>query len=147
GAGADGLDATDGGEDAVDPRFERAGVLLDGEDYAGAVAVYDEIIANPGADPAAEPEAVQELVAEARAARVTALLLERSAQGASDEVDDLLLAGERVQAFDTLIERIRTSAGDERDAARSRLLEIFAMYDTADAEVIAARTRMASALF
>lgn len=146
-AGADGLDATDGGEDAVDPRFERAGVLLDGEDYAGAVAVYDEIIANPGADPAAEPDAVQELVAEARAARVTALLLERSAQGASDEVDDLLLAGERVQAFDTLIERIRTSAGDERDAARSRLLEIFAMYDTADAEVIAARTRMASALF
>lgn len=149
---AAGGEATDGGEDAaapdtVDPRFERAGVLLDGEDYAGAVAVYDEIIANPAADPAAEPDAVQDVVAEARAARVTALLLERSAQGASDEVDDLLLAGERVQAFDTLIERIRTSAGDERDAARSRLLEIFAMYDTADADVIAARTRMASALF
>ena len=35
----------------------------------------------------------------------------------------------------------------DRDAARTRLLEIFSMYDAADPGVIAARTRMASALF
>lgn len=137
---ADGSDGGDtGAGDNGDPRFDEAASLLDEEDFQGATAVYDRIIA----DSAAEPETV----AEARAARVTAVLLERSASGASDEIDDLLLAGAREEAFDTLIERIRTSGGEDRDAARARLLEIFSMYDTADREVIAARTRMASALF
>ncbi|MDN5683817.1 tetratricopeptide repeat protein [Corynebacterium glyciniphilum] len=137
--GSDGSGGDTGPGDNGDPRFDEAASLLDEEDFSGATAVYDSIIA----DSAAEPETV----AEARAARVTAVLLERSASGASDEIDDLLLAGAREEAFDTLIERIRTSEGEDRDAARSRLLEIFSMYDTADPEVIAARTRMASALF
>jgi putative thioredoxin len=131
-------DGAEGAEDG-DPRFEEAAALLDAEDYSGAVAVYDRIIADGGAD--------TETVTEARAARVTAVLLERSAQGDSDEIDDLLLSGAREQAFDTLIERMRTGAGDDRDAARTKLLEIFSMYDAADPGVIAARTRMASALF
>ncbi|MGN0094718.1 MAG: tetratricopeptide repeat protein [Corynebacterium sp.] len=134
-----GADGGTGAGDNGDPRFDEAASLLDEEDFPGATAVYDRIIA----DSAAEPETV----AEARAARVTSVLLERSASGASDEIDDLLLAGAREEAFDTLIERIRTSEGEDRDSARSRLLEIFSMYDTADPEVIAARTRMASALF
>ncbi|WP_291478983.1 tetratricopeptide repeat protein [Corynebacterium sp.] len=141
--GADGDGAAEGegadGAGSGDPRFDEAAALLDAEDYPGAVAVYDRIIADSAAD--------AETVAEARAARVTAVLLERSATGESDEIDDLLLAGAREEAFDTLIERMRTSAGDDRDAARERLLEIFSMYDAADPAVIAARTRMASALF
>ncbi|MCJ7859348.1 tetratricopeptide repeat protein [Corynebacterium kalidii] len=138
GATADAAGAAEEAEGG-DPRFEEAASLLEAEDYSGAVAVYDRIIADGGADP--------ETVTEARAARVTAVLLERSAQGDSDEIDDLLLSGAREQAFDTLIERMRTGAGDDRDAARTRLLEIFSMYDAADPGVIAARTRMASALF
>lgn len=138
-AGVDGADSDAGDGDGADPRFDEAASLLDEEDFTGATAVYDRIIA----DTAAEPETVSE----ARAARVTAVLLERSASGASDDIDDLLLAGAREEAFDTLIERIRTSEGKDRDAACSRLLEIFSMYDTADPAVIAARTRMASALF
>lgn len=135
-------DAADAGS-ATDPRFDEAASLLDDGDYDGAVAAYDRIIASPG-EPA---EDAAETVAEARAARVTAVLLGRAAAGSGDDIDELILAGNRVEAFDTLIERIRVGAGDDRDAARSRLLEIFSMYDAADPEVIAARTRMASALF
>jgi putative thioredoxin len=138
GTAGDADGAADGAEGG-DPRFDEAASLLDAEDYSGAVAVYDRIIADGAVDP--------ETVTEARAARVTAVLLERSAQGNSDEIDDLLLSGAREQAFDTLIERMRTNAGEDRDAARERLLEIFSMYDAADPGVIAARTRMASALF
>ncbi|WP_420098849.1 tetratricopeptide repeat protein [Corynebacterium sp.] len=137
--GAEATDGADGADEPGDPRFDEAATLLDREDFTGAVAVYDRIIADSSAEP--------ETVTEARAARVTAVLLHRSASGDSDDIDDLLLAGARGDAFDTLIERIRVTSGEERDAARSRLLEIFSMYDTADPEVIAARTRMASALF
>ena len=120
-------------DSGADPRFDAAAELLEEGDYRGAVSVYDRIIA--------------ETADEARSARVTALLLERTAAGTADSIDEQLLAGEREQAFDTLIEQIRTSAGDERTAARDRLLEIFAMYDAADPGVIDARTRMASAFF
>jgi putative thioredoxin len=130
-------------EEQGDPRFDAAADLLADEDYRGAVAAYDQIIDEAASD----PDNGAETAAEARSARVTALLLERTSNGEADDIDDLLLAGEREQAFDTLIERIRTSSGDERTAARDRLLEIFAMFDPADPGVIDARTRMASALF
>ncbi|MGO1950536.1 MAG: tetratricopeptide repeat protein [Mycobacteriaceae bacterium] len=128
-----------------DPRFDAAAELLEEEDYGGAVAVYDRIISESAADPD-NPEAA-EAAGEAAAAKVTALLLQRTAAGTADEIDAMLLEGRRTEAFDTLIDRIRVNAGDERDAARDRLLEVFSMYDSADPEVIDARTRMASALF
>lgn len=138
GAGTDATDEGNAEDNSGDPRFDEAATLIDAGDFPGAVAVYDRIVA----DGSAEPETVEE----ARLAKVTAVLLQRSAEGESDEIDDLLLAGDRAQAFDTLIDRLGLG-GDARDAARSRLLEIFDMYDKADPEVIAARTRMASALF
>lgn len=130
-------------DSGADPRFDAAAELLEEGDYRGAVSVYDRIIAESAAD----EDNGAEIADEARSARVTALLLERTAAGTADSIDEQLLAGEREQAFDTLIEQIRTSAGDERTAARDRLLEIFAMYDAADPAVIDARTRMASAFF
>lgn len=142
GAGAAAGAGTDGTDDTAqadgDPRFDEAASLIDTEDFAGAVAVYDRIIADSSVE--------AEVASEARAARVTAVLLQRSAEGRSDEIDDLLLAGDRASAFDTLIDRLALG-GEERDAARTRLLEIFEMYDKADEDIIAARTRMASALF
>ncbi|CUU66066.1 tetratricopeptide repeat protein [Corynebacterium variabile] len=123
----------------ADPRFTKAAEALDREDYVGAVALYDAVIDDVGA-PA-------EAVSEAKAARATAVLLGRSADGSADDIDRMLLEGRRREAFDVLIDRMRTSAGDEKDAARTRLLGLFSLYDPADPEVIDARTRMASALF
>jgi putative thioredoxin len=141
-----GLPAT-GGEDAPaeedgDPRFTEAAEALEREDYTAAVAVYDRILAD-GPEP--------EVKAEAQTARATAVLLGRTSDGSGDDVDALLLAGQRKEGFDTLIGQLQAAVTegrtDERDALRDRLLGLFALYDPADPEVIDARTRMASALF
>lgn len=148
-AGAEGADGVGGAGDtdpnAGDPRLQAAAEKLEQEDYAGAVAEYDAILAAPG-------QADEETVAEARAARANALLMQRLADGGDEfaESDRLLLAGDKPQAFDLLIEQLRPSAeGSEENKkqAKTRLLELFSLFDPADPEVIAGRTRMASALF
>ncbi|WP_296215167.1 tetratricopeptide repeat protein [uncultured Corynebacterium sp.] len=144
GAGADGVDPDDG-----DPRLAAAAEKLEQEDYAGAVAEYDAILA--AAQQSAE-RVDEEVVAEARAARANALLMQRLSTGGDKfaESDRLLLAGDKPQAFDLLIEELRPSAegsAEHKKQAKARLLELFALFDPADPEVIAGRTRMASALF
>lgn len=144
GAGAD-SDGADANQDAGDPRLAAAAEKLEAEDYAGAVAEYDAILANPA-------QADEELVGEARAARANALLMQRLSTGGDEfaESDRLLLAGDKPKAFDLLIEELRPSAegsADHKKQAKGRLLELFSLFDPADPEVIAGRTRMASALF
>lgn len=142
GAAAAGADAD---QDAGDPRLAAAAEKLEAEDYAGAIEVYDAILANPA-------QADDEVVGEARAARANALLMQRLSTGGDDfaESDRLLLAGDKPKAFDLLIEELRPSAegsADHKKQAKARLLELFSLFDPADPEVIAGRTRMASALF
>lgn len=144
GAGAD-SDGADANQDAGDPRLAAAAEKLEAEDYAGAIAEYDAILANPA-------QADEEVVGEARAARANALLMQRLSTGGDEfaESDRLLLAGDKPKAFDLLIEELRPSAegsADHKKQAKARLLELFSLFDPADPEVIAGRTRMASALF
>ncbi|MCG7258139.1 MULTISPECIES: tetratricopeptide repeat protein [unclassified Corynebacterium] len=144
GAGAD-SDGADANQDAGDPRLAAAAEKLEAEDYAGAIAEYDAILANSA-------QADEEVVGEARAARANALLMQRLSTGGDEfaESDRLLLAGDKPQAFDLLIEELRPSAegsADHKKQAKARLLELFSLFDPADPEVIAGRTRMASALF
>ncbi|WP_041631466.1 tetratricopeptide repeat protein [Corynebacterium terpenotabidum] len=137
-----GLPATGDAEEADaddDPRFTAAAEAIDRGDFVDAVALYDSIIAEPGL-PA-------DVVAEAKTARATAVLLGRSAEGDADDVDRMLLEGRRVEAFDVLIDRLGAASGEDRDAVRARLIELFSLYGAADPVVIDARTRMASALF
>lgn len=56
-------------------------------------------------------------------------------------------AGMPGAAFDRLIALVRATAGPERDAARKRLLELFALVDPASPELAAARQKLAAALF
>lgn len=118
-----------------DPRLLQAAEAMEAEDYSAAIAVYDSILQ-------AEPAHV-----EARAARAQAVLMQRMQLGTADRADQLVMAGNKVEAFDYLIGEMAGSSGQKRDDAKARLLELFSLFDTADPEVIAARTRMASALF
>jgi len=46
-----------------------------------------------------------------------------------------------------LIALIKRTDGDERTAARTRLIELFELFDAADPEVLAARRKLANALY
>lgn len=137
-----------------DPRLERALAALNTGDFAAAIAVYDEILAeDPGNREIAQ-------------ARDTARLLQRvdpaartgdpvaAADAAPGDVekqftaaDAEVVAGAPERAFERLITLMTTLAGEEKLRVRDRLVELFALFDAADPRVAAARTRMASALF
>jgi putative thioredoxin len=60
--------------------------------------------------------------------------------------DFAALAGDWPSAFALLVDCVRRTAGDERDAARARLLEFFLVAGD-DPAVTPARTALASALY
>jgi len=58
-----------------------------------------------------------------------------------------LLDGDVAAALNRLIDMVVATSGDDRDRARIHLLELFDLVGSADPAVLAARTRLASALF
>ncbi|MFD6101206.1 tetratricopeptide repeat protein, partial [Nocardia salmonicida] len=50
-------------------------------------------------------------------------------------------------AFDRIIAIVKRTAGDDRTRARTRLLELFELFDPAEPFVIAARRKLAAALY
>jgi putative thioredoxin len=130
-------------EPASDPRFDAAVAAIDAGDWDAAEAAYQEVLnANP-ADP------------DGQAGIAMVRLYRRSQTGTADtsplgsvlaQADQQALAGQWTEAFAGLIAFIRTAQGAERDEARGRLLELFAIAGD-DPAVAPARTALASALF
>jgi len=58
-----------------------------------------------------------------------------------------LLDGNVAGALNRLIDTVVATSDDERERARVHLLELFALVGSAEPAVLAARTRLASALF
>ncbi|MCX7444554.1 tetratricopeptide repeat protein [Corynebacterium sp. P7003] len=143
-----------GDEVPGDPRFAPAEDAMAEGDFDAAIAVYDGILAKEPAN------------TDAKLARDNARLLKRlsEADPAVDAVaeadadptdvdkafaaaDAAVAAGDPEPAFNRLITLLASSQGDRRAAVKERLLELFALFATDDPRVIAARGRMASALF
>ena len=125
-------------EDA-DPRLDRATEALNAGDFDAATAIYDEILAD---DPTN---------ADIKQAKATVAVLKRvQGQGEpEDGVEKLLwladkefVAGDPEAAFDRLLEHVKAEP-----RAKERLLELLTLLEPGDPRVIAARTRLASALF
>jgi putative thioredoxin len=68
-----------------------------------------------------------------------------AAQIAAADLD--LVGGHVEDAFGRLVETVRRNFGDDRDAARLRLLELFEVIGPEDPRVVAARTALARVLF
>ena len=64
-----------------------------------------------------------------------------------DAADAEVVAGAPDRAFERLIEAMKRTAGDEKDQLKTRLLELFGLFDSGDPRVLAARTKLASALY
>ena len=61
---------------------------------------------------------------------------------------DLDMAGGHVEdAFGRLVETVKRSAGDDRETARVRLLELFEVIGAEDPRVVTARSALARVLF
>ncbi|MEU3745396.1 MULTISPECIES: tetratricopeptide repeat protein [Streptomyces] len=136
-----------------DALLEAAMSALDAGDLAGAVQAYKNVLAD---DPA-HPEAKLGLAQAELLARVQdldpAVVRKNAADDQSDvaaqiAAADLDLVGGHVEdAFGRLVETVRRTAGEDRDAARLRLLELFEVIGADDPRVTSARQALARVLF
>lgn len=145
-------DGSEPEEPPVDPRFEAAEQALEQGDFAGAEAAYNLVLNS-------EPQNTEALAALrqvkflARASDLPADVVNIADSDPSDidaqlsAADAELLAQNPEAAFGRLIECVRRTAGDERTTVRTRLLELFELFDPAEPFVIAARRKLASALY
>ncbi|WP_341730094.1 tetratricopeptide repeat protein [Brooklawnia sp.] len=140
------------GQPTLDPRFAAADEALQAGDFAKAVDEFDRLLkANPRD-------------AEAQAGRAQAALLMRTsdvdpetiakADAAPDDLDlqfaaaDLeLITGNAERAFGRLVDLVRSTAGEDRERVRARLVELFETADPTDPVVKKARRALSMALF
>lgn len=129
-------------EPPADPRFEAAYDAIEAGDWGAARAAYQAVLAASPADPdAAAGLAMVGLYArtdgvDEAAAGTTGLLA----------ADFAALRNDWPAAFALGIDVVRITSGDEREAARARVLEYF-LLAADDPAVPKARTSLASALF
>ncbi len=137
----------------IEPELVAAEEAMAAGDYAGAVASYDALLSRLPGD------------SEAVAGRAWAALLQRAvdldpetvlaaAAAAPDEVAaqaaaaDVEVLSDRIDAaIRRLVELVRRSAADERNATRLHLLGLLDALDPQDPRVVAGRRSLANALF
>ncbi|MDI9895707.1 tetratricopeptide repeat protein [Rhodococcus sp. IEGM 1381] len=150
--GPPGATAAEPEPEIEDPRIVAAEEAIDEGDFDKAAAAYEAIIdAEPkNTDAVAALRQVKFL---ARVQNVAPDAIETADADPTNiqariEAADAEMAGqEPEQAFARLIDGIKISAGDDRTALRTRLLELFELFDPADPLVVSARRKLASALY
>lgn len=136
-----------------DALLEAAVHALDAGDFGGAVQAYKNVLSDdPGNSEAKLGLAQAELLQ-----RVQNLDPQRTRKEAAEKPGDAqaqiaaadldLVGGHVEDAFGRLIDTVRRTAGDERDAVRLRLLELFEVVGADDPRVSAARRALSRALF
>uniref|UniRef100_A0AAU2JTL9 Tetratricopeptide repeat protein n=1 Tax=Streptomyces sp. NBC_00049 TaxID=2903617 RepID=A0AAU2JTL9_9ACTN len=136
-----------------DALLEAAVVALDAGDLGGAIQAYKNVLADdPGNTEARLGLGQAELLARVQdmnpqAVRTAAAENPRdpAAQIAAADLD--LVGGHVEDAFGRLVDTVRVTFGEDRDAVRLRLLELFEVIGADDPRVSAARTALARVLF
>ncbi|MER7226751.1 tetratricopeptide repeat protein [Streptomyces rubradiris] len=140
-------------EGPYDAALNAAAQALDAGDLDGAVRAYQNVLAD---DPA-HPEAKLGLAQAELLRRVQGMDPQKVRQEAAEKPKDAeaqiaaadldLVGGHVEDAFGRLIDTVQRTAGDDRDAVRRRLLELFEVVGPEDPRVVAARRALARALF
>ncbi|HET8559373.1 MAG TPA: tetratricopeptide repeat protein [Marmoricola sp.] len=141
------------GEEVLDPRYAPAQDALERGDIDAAVAEYQKLVdANP-----ADAEAAAGLAMAQVLKRTQGVDLASARAAAAERPDDVdaqtmvadldLLGGHVEDAFRRLVELVRRTSGDDRDAARTHLIALFSAVGNDDPRVQRARRELASALF
>lgn len=144
--------ADDEVEEEVDPALEQARDHLDAGDFPAAAAAYQALLAaDPNHEEARGALRQIEYLQRATAHRPDAVA---AADGNPTDIE-LAFAAADVQimnrevgsAFDRLIALVRKTSGDDKTKVRTRLIELFELFDPADPDVIAGRRNLANALY
>lgn len=136
----------------VDPGLTQARQQLEAGDFEAARESYEAILATDAGHVEAKGAIRQiDFLTRATAQRLDAVAV---ADTAPDDVEaafaaaDMQLLNQDVSAaFERLITLVRRTSGDERIKVRTRLIELFELFDPADPEVIAGRRNLANALY
>ncbi|HZB49603.1 MAG TPA: tetratricopeptide repeat protein [Mycobacteriales bacterium] len=139
-------------EEPEDPQVLAAEDATAAGDFDTAARLYQQILAaDPGHPRAAAALREVELLRRVAAAPVDAVA---RADAATDDLAAQLVAadvqlaeGDVDGAFGRLLDAVRRTAGAEREQARTRLVELFAVVGTDDPRVTAARRTLSRALF
>ncbi|WNV74575.1 tetratricopeptide repeat protein [Geodermatophilus sp. DSM 44513] len=140
------------GAEAEDPRLDAAEAALERGDLGAAEAAYQAIVdAEPDHPVAGLALRQVQLFRRADEAGPDALA---AADAAPDDVaaqaraaDFLLGTGDVDGAFGRLLDVVRRTAGEDRDAARRHLVELFGVVGDQDPRVAAARRQLTLALY
>ncbi|MFD9110202.1 tetratricopeptide repeat protein [Streptomyces bottropensis] len=136
-----------------DHLLEAAVHALDAGDFGGAVQAYKNVLSDdPGNTEAklglAQAELLQRVQgADPQDVRKAAADNPGDAQAQIAAADLDLVGGHVEDAFGRLIDTVRVTAGDDREAVRTRLLELFEVVGGDDPRVATARRALARALF
>lgn len=136
-----------------DALLEAAVQALDAGDLGGAIQAYKNVLSEDPANMEAKLGLAQaELLQRVQGADPQQVRKEAAekpgdvqAQIAAADLD--LVGGHVEDAFGRLIDTVHRTAGEDRDTARLRLLELFEVVGAEDPRVTAARRALARALF
>ena len=123
----------------IPPAHEAPLAAQDAGEWEKAIGLWRKVLANNPADTEAKLALAR---AEFELRQETASVDADDAQAAADQ---LFAVGQEAQAFDLLLAQVTEGTADEREAARARLVELFALA-TDPAAVKSARTRLATVL-
>ncbi|MFE6054990.1 tetratricopeptide repeat protein [Kitasatospora sp. NPDC056446] len=153
GGAAPGEDPAAAPQRPEDPALSAAHDALDSGDLGGAIQAYRNVLADqPGNTEAklglAQAELLQRIEGlDLQSVRAAAAADPKNV-GIQLQAADLDLVGGHVEdAFGRLVDTVGRTAGEDRDAARLRLLELFEVIGPEDPRVVAARTALARVLF
>lgn len=147
------LGAAPGGEPvAEDPALIDAREKLEAGDFDAAAAGYRGVL---DGDPANEEAkgALHQITFLQRATTHPADAVARADAAPGDidaafaAADAQILGQDAAGAFARLTALVKATSGDERTAVRTRLIELFELFDQADPDVIAGRRNLANALY
>ncbi|MBB0246866.1 tetratricopeptide repeat protein [Streptomyces alkaliphilus] len=141
-------------EPPSDPALAAAHDALDSGDLGGAIRAYENVLsADPGNTEARLGLGQAQLLNRIQELGDGREIRKKAADdptdvGAQLAVADLDLAGGHVEdAFARLVDTVRRSVGEDRNAARVRLLELFEVVGSEDPRVVSARGALSRVLF
>ncbi|AKU17488.1 tetratricopeptide repeat protein [Luteipulveratus mongoliensis] len=145
--------AEDADSDELPALHQAAYDAIEQGDYDGAITAYEQALADNKDDEDARLGLGQVRLlkrtegADLQQARAAAASDPTDVEAAKTVADLDVLGGHVEDAFTRLLDLVRATAGDERNAAREHLIGLFDIVGSADPRVKKARTALMSALY